>query len=380
MGAGSDDGFDAVETNEWVENTPLCGFAKVAQHQLTDLSATSIHPETGECEEPLEYQTTFPNPEKLDEELEGKRCHMTASLQLDREIQSRRALAKRIREREAKQYVLATPVPAAVEETAWPKANCKLVPASQEHFAQIAEIIRLESEATDRVPQVIHSSETKVKDIERVAKICRDRFRPFIVAIHEPVDLTDSTKWPSEARDEYYKYMAWKNKQPKESPAVVGFAFVTDPKIGFLNNCDPGARFVGSIRILVHPGHRRKQYGKALLDRILCSTAPYHRSLIDYKWNEPEPRNLIHEWRTIGNQRQYSQIFVEVCTMSQDKDIKWKQDMLKLFDFEKVACFHGMQRTDRGESSENLDLEYWRMETCADLLDAPPGKYLEPRQ
>lgn len=380
MGAGSDDGFDAVETTEWIKNTPLLGFIEVSQQRLEDISATPIHPETGEFEEALDYPNTFPNMEKLDDELESKRCHMTASFQLNQEIRSRQVLANRIRQREAAQRLLAPPppAPAPVEEPTWPKANCKLVPVTQAHFAQIAEMIRLEAEATDRVPQVLHS-ETKVKDIERVARICRDRFRPFIVAIHEPVDLTDPSKWPDQAREEYSQYMAWKMHQPKEKAVVVGFAFVTDPKIGFLNNCDPGARFVGSVRILVHPDHRRKQYGKALLDRIVRSTAPYHRSLIDYQWNEPEPGGLIYEWRVMNNQRQYSQIFVEVCTAAGDKDAKWKNRMLEFFEFEKVASFPKMLRTDRRDNSVDLDLEIWRMETGAPLLNAPPGEYLEPR-
>lgn len=382
VGAGSDDGFDAVETSEWLKKTRLDIHKTVPILTLERPSARPINHETGELDDEVEYPNTYPNMEKLDAELESKRVHGSSSFHIQREILSRLALAKRIRERETAQSTPTPPVaaPAAIEEVEWPKADCKIVPACPEHFSQIVEIIQLESQATDCVPQVLDSSEFKIKDVERIAEYCKSRFRPFVVAINEPDDFTDASKWPEKSQNEYKKYMAWKKKQPRAEPVVVGFAFVMDPKLGFLlPKSDPGARFVGSIRLLIHPGHRRKQYGKALLDRILLSTAPYHRSLVEHGWHEPEEGGLVYEWRATDNQRQYAQLFIEVNTAPGDKDIKWKRKMLSYFDFQMIACFPKMLRTDRGQDSKDLNVEYWRMETGRRLVDAAPGEYLEPR-
>lgn len=394
-----------------MQNNPLDHLRLTVPHErLEALDSLPIDPSSGCCEG-FNYPSTFPNPEKLSTELERKRTQYSSSRNLEQERTAGKRIEQIIKKQEAmkreEMQLQATAVPArgvnwpkadtmqprtrrhdnsnskasvALHQVNWPKANCKVVPATEAHFAAIAEIIHLESGAKDRVPQVLDGGKTTVKDIFRIRDKCWLHYRPFVVAIKESAELmTDRARWPEQAHDEFAEYMAWKREQPKEKAVVVGFAYVTETKIGFLNKPNPGARNVGTIRLLVHPSHRGKKYGSALLDRIYQSTAPYHRSLVDHEWSEQNEGNLVYERNVAYNQRQYSQVFIEVHTVSGDREMKWKKAMLEKFDFARIACFEKMLRTDRGEDSQDLSLEVWRMETSKTMVNTEPRKYLEKR-
>ena len=395
-----------------MKNSPLDHLGLTVPHErLEALASLPIDPGSGCCEEAVNYPSTFPNPEKLHTELERKRTQYSSGRNIEQEMVARKRIEQISKKQEATKreemqpQATAVPgrgvnwpkadtmrpgtkrnensnskVPVNLHQINWPKANCKVVPATEDHFAEIAEIIHLESGARDRVPQVLDGGKITVKDIVHIGDMCRLHYRPFVVAINESAELmTDRARWPEQAHDEFAEYMAWKRDQPKEKAAVVGFAYVTEAKVGFLDKPDPGARNVGAIRLVVHPGHRGKKYGSALLDRICQSTAPYHRSLVDHEWRGLDEGNLVYERNVAYNQRQYSHVFIEVHTADGDREMKWKRKMLEKFDFVKIARFDKMLRTDRGEDSQDLSLEVWRMETSQAMVNMEPGRYLEKR-
>ncbi|KAL6870094.1 hypothetical protein ACO1O0_001429 [Amphichorda felina] len=311
----------------------------------------------------------------VDPDMVYKRVNMTSTLHIMRERKIREKLASTIRmqqEMDRERELALTREP----EPEWPSTDCTLRPATAAHFNQIADIINLESRQ-GVCPQALDSKETSARDVCHLFEHCQRNLRPFIVACLEGGDLLDRSKWPGVSEREYLEYVRFKQSQQAKPPEVVGFAFVAEPRIGFLNRPCPGSRFAGQIRLIVHPKHRQKGYGTALLDRILLSVAPYHHSLINYEWRCVDPGTVYEQPSAAHNRRLYSKVLAEVFSRK-DAKAPWKHKMLEKFCFKQVACLEDMVRTDRGDESQWLDLELWQLQTTARIIDDAPGEYLTP--
>lgn len=335
-----------------------------------------VDPETGKLGPKVDYPKTKRVDEPgLDPALAYKKNNATSELHIQRERKCREGIARKIRiqqelERERERALTREPEPE------WPSTDCTLRPAAAEHFQQIADIINLEARQ-ETFSYVLDSKTIEVRDVRRVFEYCQRNLRPFIVACLEEEDLLDRSKWPGVSEREYLEYVRFKKSQLQKPPMVVGFAFVVEPRIGFLNGPCPGSRFAGQVRLIVHSEHRQKQYGTALFDRILLSVAPYHHSLIDYKWRCVDPGMVYEQPTAAHNRRLYSRILVELFSHKNAKE-KWRQKFLEKFGFKQVACLEDMIRTDKGRDSQWLDLELWQLRTHTTVHDDAPGEYLKP--
>ncbi|KPM36051.1 hypothetical protein AK830_g10516 [Neonectria ditissima] len=292
-------------------------------------------------------------------DIEYRRQYMTSEAWILREIKARARLEENIRAK-MKEECKSTEVQ-PVEES-WPTANCLLRPATPQDFLQIAAIFNRERRQ-EQSPQVMETTPVGVHDIEKIYESCRINLRPFVVAVPSTEDFLDRSKWPKGADKEFEEFARFKQSQKASKPnCVVGFAFVADSRLGLFGSPCYGSRFTGRITVLVHPDHRRKLYGSALLDRMLLSVAVYHRSHVDYKWDCPDPA-LIYEEPATRNRRKYAHVYIEaLASKGETEKTMWMAKMLEKFEFQQVALFKQAVRTDRGINSEWLDLTVWDFE------------------
>ena len=354
---------------------PVAEWAKHSAHPQFDIDT-----ETG-CLLPLiEYPETKPRAKAVDEDgrdITFKQLNFTANLNIK--------IALQHLEEKKGELVHTVDAPIRHEATAaaalgpdWPSADCALRPANSADFEGIAEIANLQIKDRQCL-QIFESRDVTVQDIKRIFDGCTYNKRPFIVATTAVDELLDRAKWPAGSDKAFLEYVRYKEAQPKTPEKILGFAFVTEPRIGFLNLPCPGSRHSGLIRLAVHPEHRRKRYGAALLDRILLSVAPYHRSLVDYKWECPED-TLIYEKPVTYNHRQYARIYIEMIA-SKGQEAGWRADMLQKYEFTQVACFEDAIKTDEGRESQWLNLVVWerRCQAATNIPDREPGALLQKR-
>ncbi|KAF7552819.1 hypothetical protein G7046_g7281 [Stylonectria norvegica] len=318
-----------------------------------------IDDQTGEWLPPIDYPAETlkhqdPGPCRDEKDIGWRQNNMTTALQIVREMKARQRLADRCR---AKVVLRPTPV---VEEVARPTARCSIRPATPDDFDAIARIINLEIQ-DERRPRVLESQAVQARDIRLIYEDCRQNSRPFVVAMSAEDGLLDRAKWPKDADEEYQEFVAYRMaKRPKAT--VLGFAFVTDSRQGFLGSPCPGSRFSGQIRLMVHPNHRKKLHGTALMDRILRSISIYHQSVVDYKWDCAEPAGIYEELAT-KNRRSYTRVYLEtIFAGGSDPDLPWMTSLMEKFEFKKAACFEQAVRSDCGGDSEWLDLVVWELE------------------
>jgi GNAT superfamily N-acetyltransferase len=350
----------------------------VAVEKLTSDGAVShykkdIDPETGDFMTEVRYPDTFKTlhdgPSRDHRDIAWRQANMTVELQINREIRSRELLATKLR-LQIKPQVEAVPV----EQTTWPDAECIVRPVMPEDFEAIATIMNLESKAKGS-PQVFEWKEVVAADVQKIYESCRDNLRPFIVATAAEDPLLDRSKWPENATKAYQSYLAFRSSQTKVSQVMFGFAFVTEARIGILGTPCPGSRHAGQIKVIVHPDHRGKLYGSALLDRILLCTAPFHRSMVDYEW-QCQDSAKVYEAISYQNHRKYAWIYVETfCAGRDDPAMKLAINYLQKFEFKEVCYLPSAVKTDRYYESQWLDLVLWARETQprSNIVDLAPG-------
>ncbi|KAM0263030.1 hypothetical protein ACHAQJ_001409 [Trichoderma viride] len=332
-----------------------------------------IDPETGDFMPEVRYPDTFKTlhdgPSRDHRDIAWRQANMTVELQINREIRSRELLATKFR-LQIKREVETVPV----EKTTWPDAECIVRPVEREDFQAIANIMNLESKAKGN-PQIFEWKEIVATDVQKIYESCRDNLRPFIVAIAAEDPLLDRSKWPENATKAYQSYLAFRSSQTKVSQVIFGFAFVTEARIGILGTPCPGSRHAGQVKVIVHPDHRGKLYGSALLDRILLCTAPFHRSMVDYEW-QCQDSAKIYEAMSYQNHRKYAWIYVEAfCAGRDDPAMKLAANYLQKFEFKEVCYLPSAVKTDRYYESQWLDLVLWARETQprCNIVDLAPG-------
>lgn len=298
-----------------------------------------------------------------------RQANMTAELHINREIRSRELLATKLRT-QLKHQTEDIPI----EQAAWPKAECVVRPATPKDFQAIAIIMNMERQAKGS-PQVFEWKDVTAADIQKIYNSCRGSLWPFIVATTAGDTLLDRSNWPEGATKAYQSYVAFRSSQAQPQQEILGFAFVTEARVGILGTPCPGSRHAGQAKVIVHPDHRGKLYGSALLDRILLCTAPFHRSLVDYEWQCQDSAN-IYESISFQNRRKYAWIYVETfCDGKDDPACKAAASFLEKFEFKEVCCLPSAIKTDRYYDSRWLDLVLWARETQprSDIVDLAPG-------
>ncbi|RSM03699.1 hypothetical protein CDV31_010381 [Fusarium ambrosium] len=346
---------DKWQLNDW--KPPIVTELKLSRDPAMD--SCDIDTDTGELIKPIKHIRIKTEDRTITHNMgdpEWRRWNMTSEMYISRELARREKLKEEVLGQLKQEEVSQLP-----EDEPWPDARCTLRPAVPEDCAQIAQIVNLEIQEEGH-SQILLPQPVTASDIRAVYDTCLRGLRPFIVAVPSQSEFLDRSKWPKGAEQEYQEFLKFKKAQEPSKPGVVlGFAFVADTRQGFLGHMCPASRLTGQIKLAVHPEHRRKLIGTALLDRILASVTIGHRSLVDFKWECSDP-NSMYEYPADRNRRQYARVYVETFfTGEDDPSLVWMTDMLEKFDFKRVGLFkETAKRGTRG--GEWLDLVVWELE------------------
>lgn len=328
--------------------------------------------------QPSTHKTVTPGDCRDIRDISWRHDNMNAMIWIARELKKRAELREKVQmelaqvdpnnsSQKEKEHVFS--------EDAWPTADCLLRPATKDDFAGIAAVVEAEKE--QEYPQVFGTAATHRQSIQQTYNACKRDYRPFIVAVSSQDAFLDRSKWPKGADKVFEEYVRFaKTQKPSNTGTILGFGFVSDARAGLFGTVCPGSRFAGRITVLVHPDHRKQLYGSALLDRILLSTAVYHRSVVDYKWECPDPA-LIYEHPVIKNQRKYARLHIEGLFASNGKNTEvWVDKMLEKFEFKKVGRLGQTARTGSDGRRVWMDSVIWELEArpITDLLDDEPQR------
>lgn len=336
---------------------PVVAYLKLSRDPAMD--QCDIDTDTGELMKPLKHIRIKTEDRTITHNMgdpEWRRWNMTSEMYISRELTRREKLKEEVLDQLKQEEVSQLP-----EDEPWPDARCTLRPATPEDCAEIAQIVNLEIQKEGH-SQILLPQPVTASDIRAVYDACLRGLRPFIVAVPSQNEFLDRSKWPKGAEEEYQEFLKFKKAQEPSKPTVIlGFAFVADTRQGFLGHMCPASRLTGQIKLAVHPEHRRKLIGTALLDRILASVTIGHRSLVDFKWECSNP-NSMYEYPADRNRRQYARVYVETFfTGEDDPSLVWMTSMLEKFDFKRVGLFkETAKRGTRG--GEWLDLVVWELE------------------
>ncbi|PTB66297.1 hypothetical protein BBK36DRAFT_1159340 [Trichoderma citrinoviride] len=369
------DGIRVSRTLLWLQ---LTSEPPALVHSLASLGGIhhykrDIDTETGyflpEIVYPDTLKTLHEGPSRDHRDIAWRQANMTAELQINREIRSRELLAMKLKSQIKPQHE-----PVAVERVAPPNAECVVRPATPQDFAAIAAIINMESK-TKGIPQVLEWKEVTTADVQKIYDSCRDNLQPFVVATTADDALLDRSNWPDNATKAYQSYLAFRSTQAKVTQEVLGFAYVMEARVGMLGGSCPGSRHTGQVKVIVHPDHRGKLYGSALLDRILVCTAPFHRRVLDYDWQCQNPSS-VYEENPFFNRRKYAWVYVETfCDGRDDPTLKQATKFLEKFEFQETCYMRCAVKTDRYYESQWLDLVLWAREAQprSNIADLLPG-------
>ncbi|UKZ77401.1 hypothetical protein TrVFT333_005121 [Trichoderma virens FT-333] len=371
------EGANVSRTMTWLlqtSNPPATAHSLASQSAISHYNK-DIDTETGAFLPELRYPDTFKTlhegPSRDHRDIAWRQANMTVELQITREIRSREMLATKIRSQIQPQ---AQAIP--VEPATAPNAECIVRPATPEDFEAIAAIINMESRAKDS-PQIIEWRDVTAASVQKIYDSCRDNLQPFVVATTAEDPLIDRSNWPENATKAYQSYLAFRSTQAKVPQEVLGFAFVVEARQGLLGGPCPGARHTGQAKVIVHPDHRGKLYGSALLDRILLCTSPFHRRAIEYEW-QCQDTSKVYESIACQNRRKYAWIFVETfCAGTDDPALKLATKFLQKFEFQKMCHLPSAVKTDRYYESQWLDLVLWARESqpLSNIEDLFPGAH-----
>ncbi|KAL6885001.1 hypothetical protein HDV57DRAFT_526703 [Trichoderma longibrachiatum] len=369
------DGIKVSRTMLWLQLTSeppalvhSCKSLAGVRHYTRDIDTETGH-FLPEISYPDTLKTLHEGPSRDQRDIAWRQANMTAALQIDREIRSREWLAVKL-----KAQIKPQPEPVAIEPAATPRGNCVVRPATPQDFAAIATIINSESR-TKGIPQVMEWKEVTAADVQKIYDSCRENMQPFIVATTARDTLLDLANWPVYSTQAYQEYLAFRSAQAKVPPMIFGFAYMMEARVGMLGSPCPGSRHTGQVKVIVHPDHRGKLYGSALLDRILVCTAPFHRRVLEYGWR-CEDSSSVYEENPVFNRRQYAWIYIETfCDGRDDPTLKKASNFLEKFEFQEACYLRCAVKTDRYYESQWLDLVLWAREAQprSNIADVLPG-------
>ncbi|KAF4964342.1 hypothetical protein FSARC_7709 [Fusarium sarcochroum] len=326
------------------ENYPVIKLTEDRDPRIDDCD---IDPTTGQLVPPARYiklqrdgidghshDKTNPN---------WRRLNKTSEEAITNEIARRRAIKEQIE----RQVLEEQTVVQSLQEEEWPKASCTLRPVESGDFQGIADIINLEMQQGPS--SQVFLPRVEPGHVATIYNACFQRRRPFIVAIPGVQELPNRSGWSKADEDDYQEFLRFKKARgTAQPPSILGFAFVTDSRQGFLGGMCPGSRFSGLIKLIVHPDHRKKLVGSALLDRILSSVDIYHQNVVEYIWDCSETRG-IYEYISAHNHQKYNKVYIDTFfTGKEDPRVEGMERLCEKFDFHRVAYFeeavkHGNQ-------------------------------------
>ena len=360
------------------EPIPICEWLTAinGEHKIPNLSLDTfagvahccdINPITGSFIRPLIHPETYQCPEQLnDPQMIWRRDNMTSELEIVQEIRRREKLAARL------SNVLNDSATSPSADYQWPKADCIIRPVQTSDFDEIARLFNVELGALSW-PQIFSSRSFSSSDIESFFTFCAKWKHPFIVATTADDPLLDKSKWPANSTAAYEQYIAYKNQvDPNPQKKILGVAFVSKFKLGFLGTFSPATRHSGILRVVVHPDHRRRTIGSALLDRLLVSTSLFYRNQVDYEWH-CDHRNGTYEHPVTRNTRQYARLYLDIwCESSNGPELAWRARMLAQFGLSQVAYLTGAGKSGHSQGAKWLDLSLWELQVqpCEDMADS----------
>ncbi|XWW97487.1 hypothetical protein V2A60_005470 [Cordyceps javanica] len=325
---------------------------------------SAIDPETGDFLPAIEHpETKFHHNFNLQSEPAYRRGDITSDMQISRELKARAKLAQRFQER----HFVQEGVQNAVQEEAespFPRADCTIRPATDDDIEGILETINSERQTSE---ENCHKTSVALKpwNIVGVLNKCKKDNRPFIVATGGEDDLLDRSKWPAGADRAYKEYVKYLGKSAKRQATIVGFAFAMPRESSSFDARDIHIDHSCNITLFVHPSHKGKKYGSALLDRILMSVSPIHRSLIDFEWKCDDAVG-IYEQLASNNVRQYARVFVEYLDAhDEDQRLPSRKKLLENFGFSQVGRLSCLKSELREGKTRWLDLFVWELEAQA---------------
>ncbi|KAM3449412.1 hypothetical protein MY3296_006957 [Beauveria thailandica] len=320
----------------WVMDTTEAPVPNLVVSKAANASThcRAINPETGAFLPVIEQPETRYNDElDLQSEPGWRRSNITSDMQISRELKAREKLARRLKERLPTQTLANYSVPEEAESP-FPKADCTLRPATEADIAAISDIVNLEQQASREENQE-KSSGIKNWEVSKYLNKCRRERRPFIVATAGEDDLLDRSKWPAGADKAYKRYLQYQSTSKTLQPAIVGFAFAMPRQS--LDAPDTDIDHSCYVTLYVHPSHRNEKYGSALLDRILMSVSPVHRSLIDFGW-QCDDAVETYEQLASHNEKQYARVYVEYSEPSDaENKLMAREKLLRKFGFRQAT-------------------------------------------
>ncbi|KAL6925168.1 hypothetical protein ACHAPO_002113 [Fusarium lateritium] len=331
--------FSAIAIQNWNCGHKDYPIIPLTENRDSRIDDCDIDPATGELIDPVRYIKLQKDSQA---NLDWRRMQLSSEERIAREIVRREQVKKEVVQREQEEkYANMT-----FEEDKVPDAACTLRPAEVQDFQAIADIINLEREQGQNSQVYVPKIDSNL--IRTLHTACLQKHRPFIVAIPAPAKIPDRSNWSKADEEEYQEFLKFKQSRGTSKPTVLGFAVINDVHQGFLDSTFRGSRFSGNITVIVHPQHRKKLVGTALLDKILSCVHIYHRSEVDYTWDCAESRQ-IYEYVSAHNLRKYNKVYVEFFSVGKhDPEVEKIQRLLNKFDFELVAKFtdavkHGNQ-------------------------------------
>ncbi|KAG6133666.1 hypothetical protein E4U12_002687 [Claviceps purpurea] len=342
----------------------------VSSDEISDAanSRCDIDPETGRfltpaCQ-PETLRCVTVGPCEGHQDILWRQMNMTSELYIMKERRSRENMANSIQMAlDLRTDYVHSP---RKSDQALARADCTVRPATQMDFAVIAEVVnanKASGEANDCAmrPQDDKSFAMRSEDVARIWEACRADKRPFIVVEPAEENLLDRSKWPNHSDIVYEEFARFVAKHPRPSIGVVGFAFVTGSQPGLSDRVRPEACFSGRLTLMVHPDHRHKSYGSALLDRIMTTIMPLYNSVVDHEWNCGEMKlNGIHEFPATRNVRRYTRLHVELTEANDGDDTPGRTHFLKKFGFEEVGRLKDVVATEDGQRNMHWrDLVTW---------------------
>ncbi|KAJ4158466.1 uncharacterized protein LMH87_008990 [Akanthomyces muscarius] len=347
----------------WVMDTEQAPLPNLVIPKAANASAhcCAIDPETGAFLPAIEHPETRLNHElEVQSEPGWHRGHITSDMQIIRELKARARLAQRLKERLPTPLEVESPAPDE-GETTFPKADCTIRPATDDDIAGISEIINLDRQANEEAHRKAPSG-IKSWDIVKIFNKCRKEQRPFLVATGGEDDLLDRSKWPAGADKAFQEYVKYRSNSSGPTATIVGFAFAMPRQGPSLDAQEIHVDHSCYVNLCVHPAHRNKKYATALLDRILMSVSPIHRSLIDFEWKCDDPAE-IYEQPASNNAQQYARIFVEYPDAhDEDQRLRSRKKLLEKFGFSQVGHLTCLRSESRGGKRYWLDLFIWELE------------------
>lgn len=348
----------------WVMDTQDAPVPNLVIPKATNAAAhcCAIDPETGAFLPAIEHPETRYNHElDLQSDPGWPRSNITSNWQIKRELKARARLAQRVQERLPVQAEADGPV-LENENSAFPKADCSIRPATDDDIRGISDIINLEQQKTSKDDRNKASSGIRSWDIAKIFNKCKKEQRPFIVATGAEMDILDRSKWPAGADRAYEEYVKYRSKSAAPQAAIAGFAFAMPRQVSSLDAQEIRTDHSCYVTLFVHPQHRNKKFVSALLDRILMSVSPVHRSLIDFDWKCDNPAE-IYEQPASNNAKQYARIFVEYLDAhAEDQRLPSRKKLLEKFGFSQVGHLSCLRSESRGGKRHWLDLLIWELE------------------